>query len=100
MPLVCAHGRGGDASGCVPVVLRVQGLRIDAQAVAGRLLCVLFLRQRAVPAGAGGHRLLRRRVMRAAGCALARGAGADDTVSRGAIVTPLYNENNHTNSVG
>lgn len=89
MPLVCAHGRGGDASGCVPVVLRVQGLRIDAQTVAGRLLCVLFLRQREVPAGAGGHKLLRRKVMRAAGCALARGSGADDTVGHGAILTPL-----------
>jgi hypothetical protein len=75
-------------------------MRASAQAVAGRLLCVLFLRQREVPAGAGGHKLLRRRVIRAAGCALARGAGADDTVGRGAIVTPLYNENNQANSVG
>jgi len=39
---------------CLPVLLRVQGLRRDAQAVAGRLLRILFLRHGAVPARAGG----------------------------------------------
>ena len=47
---------GGDADGCLPVLLRVQELWNSAQAQAGRLLRVLFLRRRSLSANSGGPR--------------------------------------------
>jgi hypothetical protein len=50
LPEVQLPGDGANADGCVPVLLRLQGLWGKAEAVAGRLLRVLFLRIGAVPA--------------------------------------------------
>src|SRR5690242_7560143 len=54
---------------CVPVLLGVPRLRRTAEARARRLLRVLFLRQRAVPAGAGFAKLLRLNSPRRIECA-------------------------------
>jgi hypothetical protein len=43
-----------DADRCLPVLLCMQGLRRDAQAVAGRLLRVLLLRHSALSTRADG----------------------------------------------
>src|SRR5262245_1985211 len=52
LPALRPSLKRADADRRVPVLVRVQGLRREAQAVAGRLLRVLFLRLGAVPAGA------------------------------------------------
>jgi hypothetical protein len=48
-----------DANGRVRVLSRLFRLRQSCEAQGGRLLCVLQLRQRAVPAHPGATRLLR-----------------------------------------
>ena len=45
---------GGDAVGCVPVLLRVSGLPFRDSPRKGRLLCVLFVRQRSLSARSVG----------------------------------------------
>lgn len=45
-----------DANGCVPVLLRMHGLRHSSQAEGRGLLRLLLLRRRAVPADSGGRR--------------------------------------------
>jgi hypothetical protein len=55
-PLRVSIGRA-DADRCLPVLLHLQGLRRDAQTLAGRLLCVLFLRHGGVSVGTDGAAL-------------------------------------------
>ncbi len=52
-------GRRSDANRCVSVVLRVHRLQNHFEAIAGGLLCLLFLRNRCLPAHPRGKCLLR-----------------------------------------
>lgn len=54
MPIVRHRQNRDDADGCLPLFLRVQGVPDAAPAESWRLLRILFLRVRAVPADSGG----------------------------------------------
>jgi hypothetical protein len=55
LPKVQLPGDGANAYGCLPVLLRLQGLWRETEAAAGRLLRVLFLWIGAVPADPGAR---------------------------------------------
>jgi hypothetical protein len=53
LPKVQLPGDGANADGCLPIFLHLQGLWRETEAVAGRLLRVLFLWIGAVPTDPG-----------------------------------------------
>jgi len=53
LPKVQLQGDGANADGCVPILLRLQGLWRETEAAVGRLLRVLFLWIGAVPTRPG-----------------------------------------------
>src|SRR5574340_1076494 len=61
LPSLWPCGNGNHAHGCLPVVLRMQGLRDAVETQGRRLLCVLLLWYGEVPAGAGKRSILLRR---------------------------------------
>src|SRR5438067_9204793 len=77
-----------DADGCLPVSLHMRALRCHAASPPGRLLRVLFLRHRPVPADTGGATLMslkRARIAAPVGGVVAAGASVVCMASMGAM---------------